>query len=690
MSFTTADIRNISLVGHGSTGKTSLLEQMLYVGGVIPKAELPDTGKSVSDHTDEEIGRKISIHSTMAGLEWNKKQINILDTPGVADFIGEVVCAYRATESSVVLVDGSDGVQIETIKLWRRLNNRKMPRMVFINKLDKDRANFDTVFDDLNEKFDKTFVPVTIPIGNGADYKGIVNLIENKAYLVHDSGETDHGVDIPADMQDTVEEYRLKLIESAAEGDDDLIEKYFEEGTLSPEDIRLGLKKGLQDYKIVPVLCGSSFKNNGVTSLLNFVSNIAPSPACYTEKAVSTDSEDVDVIISKDESFSSFVFKTSIDQFSGKLSFIKVVSGILKSDTEIYNAREEKKEKSSKIYRAVGKKLIEVKELPAGDIGVLVKLDTVKTNDSLCSSDRFIHFKQLALPHPIYAIAVSAASKKDEDKLNEFLHKASEEDLTFKMEFNRETKENVISGMGELHLGIILNKIIEKQKIKVETRTPKIAYREAITKSSDAEYAHKKQSGGHGQYGKVMMSIKPLSRGSHFEFINAIKGGSISKGYMPGIEKGILEAMSEGFLAGYPIVDIQATIVDGKEHPVDSSEMAFKLAGKGALKVALEKAGTKLLEPIMKLRVYVTNTYLGDILSDLSSKRARVQGQEDLGGGIIEVDAEVPQAEMLRYSIDLKSITSGTGSFDMEFDHYSTISGKISDAVIKAAKGSEE
>ncbi|MDA3941785.1 MAG: elongation factor G [Spirochaetia bacterium] len=690
MSFTTADIRNISLVGHGSTGKTSLLEQMLYVGGVIPKAELPDTGKSVSDHADEEIERKISIHTTLAGLEWHDKQFNILDTPGIADFVGEVVSAYRATESSIVLIDGSDGVQIETIKLWRRLNNRKMPRMVFINKLDKDRANFDTVFDDLNEKFDKTFVPVTIPIGNGKDYKGIVNLIENKAYLVHDSGEVDHAVDIPDDIHDMVEEYRLKLIESAAEGDDKLIEKYFEEGTLSPVDIRLGLKEGLQSYKIVPVLCGSSLKNNGVTSLLNFISNIAPSPACYTEVAVGSENQDIDIAISIEEKFSSFVFKTSMDQFSGKLSFIKVVSGILNSDTEIYNSREEKKEKNSKIFKAIGKKLIEVRELPAGDIGILVKLDTIKTNDTICSSENFIHFKQLGLPHPIYAIAVSATSKKEEDKLNDFLHRVSEEDLTFQMEFNKETKENVISGMGELHLTIILNKIINKQKIEVQKRVPKIAYREAITKSADAEYAHKKQSGGHGQYGKVLMSIKPISRGSHFEFINAIKGGSISKGYMPGIEKGIIEAMAEGFLAGYPIDDVQATITDGKEHPVDSSEMAFKLAGKGAMKVALEKAGVKLLEPVMKLKVFVTANYIGDILSDLSSKRARVLGQEDLGGGILEVDAEVPQAELQRYSIDIKSLTSGTGSFEMEFDHYSTISGKIADDVIKQSLKTEE
>ncbi|MEA1911321.1 MAG: GTP-binding protein, partial [Spirochaetota bacterium] len=279
MSFTTADIRNISLVGHGSTGKTSLLEQMLFIGGVIPKAELPDSGKSVSDHTDEEIGRKISIHTSLASLEWNDKQLNILDTPGVADFVGEVVCAYRATESSIMMVDAVDGVQIETIKLWRRLNKRRMPRIVFINKLDKDRASFDSVFDDLNEKFEKTFVPVTIPIGEGKEYKGIINLIENKAYLVHESTGKDHPVEIPADMHDTVEEYRLKLIESAAEGDDDLMEKYFEEGTLSSADIRLGLKEGLENYKIVPVLCGSTIQKNGITSLLNFISNTAPSPA---------------------------------------------------------------------------------------------------------------------------------------------------------------------------------------------------------------------------------------------------------------------------------------------------------------------------------------------------------------------------------------------------------------------------
>ena len=690
MSLTTANIRNIALVGHGGTGKTSLLEQMLFNGGVIPKAELPDSGKSVSDFTDEEIERKMSIHTTLSSMEWKESRINILDTPGVGDFVGEVVASYRASESAVMLIGARSSVQIETIKLWRRLNNRQMPRIVFINKLDVERADFEQTFSDLNDRFEKTFVPVTIPIGAGDEYKGIVNLIENKAYLIHDEGTNDKPSDIPDEMNERVEKYRLTLIETAAEGDDELLEKYFEEGTLSPEEIRKGLQEGLRNYKIVPVLCGSALKNNGIASLLNFINTAAPSPDLYQEKAFNDKEEEVDIPMSESDPFSSFVFKTSIDQFSGRLSYVKVVSGKLTSDTELLNSREMKKEKGSKVYRAVGKKLFETKELIAGDIGVLTKMDSVKTNDTICDSSRVLRFKQLALPQPVFSVAVSAASKKAEDKLNEFLHKATEEDLTFTVNFNTETKENVISGMGELHINIILNKIKDKQKIEIETKIPKIAYRETITKSAEAEYAHKKQSGGHGQYGKVLLQIKPLPRGEFFSFNNAIKGGSISKGYMPGIEKGILEGMSEGFLAGYPIVDIGVTIIDGKEHPVDSSEMAFKLAGKGALKEALKKANTVLLEPIMNLKVYIEEQYLGDILSDLSSKRGRVLGQESLGGGIMEVDATVPQAEMLRYAIDLKSITSGTGSFDMEFDHYETISGKIADAVIAASQADKD
>jgi elongation factor G len=690
MSFTSADIRNVAIIGHNGTGKTTLLEQILYNGGVIPKAETVETGKSVSDFSDEEQERGMSIHTSLSSLEWMGHQINLLDTPGTADFVGEVVCAFRASESAVMTVSARSGVQIETIKLWRRLEGRKMPRTIFVNELDKEHASFQETFDDMKEKFDKTFVPVTIPIGDGTEFKGIVNLIENKAYMVHEAAEKDEPSDIPAEMNDLVEEFRLQMIESAAEGDDELLEKYFEEGGLSEDEIRRGLREGLRDNKIVPVLCGSALNNNGIASLLNFISNNAPSPEHINEHGIDADGNGKEIEISTKGDMSAMVYKTTIDQFSGKLSYVKVVTGVLTPESELFNSREKRKEKNSKVYRAIGKKLVEEKELIAGDIGILTKLEGAKTNDTLCSSNNIISYNKLALPQPVYALTVNAESKKSEDKLNEFLHRAAEEDPTFNISFNTETKESVISGMGELHINIILDKIKTKQKIEVLTKMPRVAYRETITKSADAEYTHKKQTGGHGQYGRVVMQIKPLSRGEKFTFDNAIKGGSISKGYMPGIEKGLVEGMDEGYLAGYPIVDLGAVIVDGKEHPVDSSEMAFKMAAKGALRACLDKAGVVLLEPIMKLRVFGDEQYLGDILSDLSGKRGRVLGQEQLGGGIVEIDAEVPQAEMLRYAIDLRSITSGTGSFELDFDHYANLTGKNADQVIAEAKAASE
>lgn len=682
MSLTSADIRNIAIVGHNGTGKTTLLEHMLFYSGAITRTETIDSGKTVSDFTDEEVSRQISIHSSLSCFDWKEKSFNVFDTPGTADFVGEVVSSFRAAESALVLVDGRSGVQIETIKLWRRLNARNMPRIVFINKMDQERADFDSSFSDLTHKFKKTCVPVTIPIGSGSAYRGIINLIENKAYLVPDEGGKDEPSDIPADLAEMVEEYRLTLIETAAEGDDELLDKYFEEGTLTPDEIRRGLLEGLRDNKIAPVLCGSAERNNGIVSLLNFLSFAAPSPEGIEEFVM--DSEET-VTISIDGAPSLISFKTTIDQFSGKLSFVKVITGTVSPETEMMNPKIGKKEKVGKLYKAVGKKLIEIKSLVAGDIGIIAKSASLSTNATFCSPEKKLIYKPLALPHPIFALTVAAGDKKAEDKMNAALHRVTEEDLTFTLEFNKETKENVVSGMGELHINMILEKVMEKNKITIETEIPKVAYRETITKGASAEYTHKKQSGGHGQYGRVVFNVKPLERGAFYSFENLIKGGSVSKGYMPGIEKGILEAMEEGHLAGYPMVDVGVEIIDGKEHPVDSSEMAFKLAAKGALRAAIEKAGAVLLEPIMKLHVFIEDKYLGDILSDLSGKRGRVHGQEDVGGGITVVEAEVPQSEMLRYAIDLKSITSGTGSFELEFDHYAILSGKQADDVIKAA-----
>ncbi|MBN1696589.1 MAG: elongation factor G [Spirochaetales bacterium] len=679
-------IRNIAFSGHGGTGKTSLVEQILALGGAIPKPETVESGKTVSDYTEEEIARQISIHTSLSHIMWNDIKINLLDTPGAADFVGEVVAGFRACESAVVLVAADSGVQIETIKTWRRLDRNNLPRVVFLNKMDKEHADYNKSLNDVKDKFKVNVIPITIPVGEGNNFKGVVDLIDQKAYM-HTSGGKSQAQDIPADMKDEAEGKRAALIEAAAEGNDELMEKYLMEETLSEEELRKGLKEAFKKNNFVPVFCGAAILHSGMVSLLNFIEKAAPSPAAAV-KALTKENTEIEV--TADAFPSCFIFKTFIDQFSGKLSFIKVMSGSISTDSELYNVRENKKEKISKLFTCQGKKLEDVTTLETGDIGIMAKVTTAETNQTFSTSDHLITYESLNLPQPVHSVAISAAAKKDEDKLNQLLQKVSTEDLTFKLTYNKETRETVISSMGELHLSIILDRIKEKQKIEMETKVPKVAYRETITKSAGAEYQHKKQTGGHGQYAKVVLEIQPLERGEMFRFVNAIFGGAVSKGYIPGVEKGVLEGMEEGILAGYPVVDLEAKIVDGKEHPVDSSEMSFKLAARGALKACLEKAKCVLLEPVMNLDVFVEDQYLGDVLSDLSSRRGRVLGQEPIGGGIQEIKAQVPQSELLRYSIDLKSITSGTASFEMEFSHYNPISGKVAEDVIKAAQASKE
>ena len=688
MSMKTDEIRNIAITGHGQTGKTTLVEHILATGGTIPKPESVDTGRTVSDFTEEEVARKISVYMTLSHIKREGTKINILDTPGAADFVGEVIAGIRASESVLVLVAADSGVQIETIKIWRKLNKNNKPRMVFINKMDKEHADFEKTIDDIKEKFKMNIVPVVIPIGKGNSFKGIINLIEQKAYIINDSGKPEVQ-DIPDEMKDMAEEYRMSLIDAAAEGNDELMEKYLEEEVLTDDEIVKGLLEGVKKNSIVPVLCGAAISNAGITTLIKVIKQIAPAPGGEV-KAISSAGEEVTHKVDSDAPLSCFVFKTSLDQFSGKLSYIKIISGSIKGDSEIYNLQVEKKEKISKVFTCQGKKLEEISEITAGDICILTKLSSVETNHTLGAQDQRNTYPLLDLPQPVHAVAISASTKKDEDKLNQQLQRVSTEDLTFKLEYNKETKESVVSSMGELHLTIVLEKIKEKQKIDIVTRVPRVAYRETITGSSSAEYQHKKQTGGHGQYAKVVIEIKPIERGEHFNFVNAIFGGAVSRGYIPGVEKGVLEGMEEGILAGYPVVDLEAKIVDGKEHPVDSSELSFKLAARGALKSALEKAKPVLLEPVMNLDVFVDDQYLGDVLSDLSSRRGRVLGQEPIGGGIQEVKAQVPQSELLRYSIDLKSITSGTASFEIEFSHYNPISGKVAEDVIKAFAASKE
>ena len=606
---------------------------------------------------------------SIAGHGQTGTKINFFDTPGSSDFTGDVILSFRSAEFALLAVDGRSGVQIETIKLWRNLDGRKKPRGVCITKMDNEQADFAKALADIKEKFKIEPVPVTLPMGSGAAFKGVIDVLNEKAYLAGGDA-VEKEAPIPDEFKDAVAAAREKLIEAAAEGDDTLMEHYIDKGSLTPEEMKKGLVEALAEHKYVPAFASSALKNAGLVPFIDFIAATGPNPRT---------AKDVD----PDKPLSALVIKTTYDQFSGKLSWIKIVSGKLSADSEAFNVSENKKERVGKLYVCQGKKLEEVKELCAGDVGIITKSPTLKTNDTISAADNALNFVHLRLPEPVHSVAVNAVAKKDDDKLGEFLVRAAEEDKTFRYNFNAETHETVISGMGELQINIILDKIKANQKIEIETHVPKVAYRETITKKASAEYTHKKQTGGHGQYGKVLLEIAPLPRGESYQFVNAIFGGAIPKNYIPGVEKGVLEGMAHGTMASYPVVDVEVKVVDGKYHPVDSSELSFKLAARNAFRDAMRQANPTLLEPVMNLTVFVEEKYLGDVMSDLSGKRGKILGQ-DSSGGIAEIRAEVPQAELLRYSIDLRSITSGTGSFSVAFDHYAPISGRIADEVIKA------
>ncbi|MDR1899039.1 MAG: elongation factor G [Treponema sp.] len=686
MSHTTDLVKNVCIAGHGQTGKTTLFEHLLFAGGAIPRAETVESGKTVSDSTPEEIERGISIHAAMAHVERNGRKINLFDSPGSSDFTGEVTLSFRACELALMAVDSRAGVQIETIKLWRNLDGRRKPRGVFVTKMDDERADYRKTLADIKAKFGVDPVPVTIPMGEGAGFRGVIDVLNEKAYPL--PGDAEKGEAIPAEFGEAAQAARERLIEAAAEGDDTLMEHYIDKGSLTPEEMHRGLIEALAENKFVPAFAGAALKNSGLVPLLDFIADAGPDPRSAKDRGRTTgaaDDAEQDIPVDPEKPLSALVIKTTYDQFSGKLSWIKIIRGKLSADSEAFNVSENKKERIGKLYVCQGKKLEEVRELFAGDVGIIAKSASLKTNDTLSAGDGSFTFVPLRLPEPVHSVAVNAAAKKDDDKLGEFLIRAAEEDRTFRYFFNTETKETVISGMGELHVGIILDKIKQNQKIEVETHIPRVAYRETITKKASAEYTHKKQTGGHGQYGKVVLDIGPLGRGEGYKFENKIFGGAVPKNYIPGVEKGVAEGMARGTMAGYPVVDVEVSIVDGKYHPVDSSELSFKLASRNAFREAMKQAGPTLLEPIMNLTVFVEEKYLGDVMSDLSGKRGKIQGQDTVGG-IGEIRAQVPQAELLRYSIDLRSITSGTGSFSVEFDHYAPISGRIADDVIKAAE----
>lgn len=691
MDFETKNVRNAAIAGHGQTGKTTLLEHLLFAGKVISQPALISSGKTISDYSPEEIARKISIYSSLSNLIWDNKIINIWDTPGSSDFVGEVISAFRSSEYAIMLVDSRSGAQIETVKLWRDLDRRNKPRIVFMNHVDDERSNATAANKDIHDKFGVEITPITIPVGSGSTYKGVIDVLNAKMYCKPaDDNTLETASEIPDAYMEMYKSARNILAGSAAEGDDDLLVKFIDEGELTDDEISYGLRSAFAGNKIVPIFAGDPLHNSGLIPLLNFMAAIAPAPLDRIETSMTEENEAATIKISQDAPFSALVIKTAGDQFSGRLSYLKVMTGNLTPDMEVTNISEKKTEKIGKIYRCIGKKLTEVKNICAGDICIVAKMSTAQTSDTIASNADALRFKPLRHPEPVYSISVSSTDKKTEDKMGALLTKAAETDRTITFRFNAETHQNVLSGMGELQLMIILDKIKKEANIDINTSVPRIAYRETIQKKAEAEYTHKKQSGGHGQYARVLLSAEPLKRGEEYKFTNAVFGGAIPKNYIPGVEKGVKQAMEHGVLAGYPVTDICITVLDGKDHPVDSSDLAFQLAARNALNEAMLKASPILLEPIMNISVWVDTKYVGDIMSDLSSRRGRILGQNPIGSGIEEIKAQVPQAELRRYAIDLRSITSATGSFETSFDHYDPISGKTADAVIEEAKAFNE
>ncbi|MBQ9237757.1 MAG: elongation factor G [Treponema sp.] len=690
MDFQTHDVRNVTIAGHGQTGKTMLLEHLLFAGNAIAKPAAADSGKTVSSTTPEEVSRHISIYASLAHLVWENTLINLWDTPGSPDFTGEVIAAFRSSECALILVDARTGVQIETVKLWRHLDRRGKPRLVFINHVDDARAHPLSARDDVRTRFSVEVSPITIPMGSGAEYKGVIDVLHGKAYFKPTEADTvETAADIPPEYKEAYTEARGILAGSAAEGDDDLLVKFIDEGELTDEEIIRGITLAFKDNKIVPCFVGDPVENSGLIPLLAFLAELAPAPEGQLETAVTADGSTAMVKIDANAPLSALCVKTAGDQFSGKLSYLKVISGTLNADSEVTNRTAGKKEKIGRLYRAHGKKLTEIKSAHAGDICIAVKLATTETGTTLCMAADALPFKPLLHPEPVYSVAVSTDDKKAEAKVSDLLAKATETDRTLSFTYNAETGQNVLSGMGELHLNIILDRVRTETGIEVKTELPRIAYRETIQRKAEAEYTHKKQSGGHGQYARVVLSVEPLGRGEHYSFTNAVFGGAIPKNYIPGVEKGVKEAMEHGVLAGYPVVDVAVTVTDGKDHPVDSSDLAFQIAARNAFAQAARTAGALLLEPIMNVSVWADTKYVGDIMSDLSSRRGRILGQTAIGSGIEEIQAQVPQSELLRYAIDLRAITSSTGSFETSFDHYDPLTGKLADAVIEAAQTSQ-
>jgi len=682
-------IRNLGLISHGGAGKTSLAEAMLYDSGTVDRLGRVDDGNATMDFDPEEIKRKMSISTGIAPCEWKGYKINIVDTPGYFDFVGEVRAALRVVDGAVLLVDAVAGVEVGTELFWGFTEEYNVPAIVFINKMDRENASFEKTLESLRKSLGKPVIPLQIPIGAEASFSGVVDIVKGKAYKF--DGRNVVEIDIPEELSSKVAEFREPLIEAAAETDDELIMKFLEGEPLTDEEITQGLRKGVMGRKFVPVLLGSATRNIGAQLLMDAVVAYLPSPqdAGEVKGTHPRTSAEQTRKPSVDQPFSALVFKTMADPYVGKLTVFRVYSGVLKSDSHTYNSSKDREERIGQLFVMKGKQQEPIPEVWAGDLAAVAKLQDTSTGDTLCDAANLIVFPQIKFPAPVYSVAVLPKSKGDEEKIGTGLARLTEEDPTFRVEKNTQTLQTIISGMGDMHLDVITDRLKRKFGVEVTLETPKVPYKETIRGTAKVEGKHKKQTGGRGQYGHVFLEVEPLEPGKEFEFVDKIFGGAVPKQYIPAVEKGVREAMQEGVMAGYPVTDVRVTLVDGSYHTVDSSEMAFKIAASMAFKKACQQASPILLEPVMRVEVTVPEQFMGDVMGDLNKKRGKILGMEPHGSHQI-IRALVPLAEMSKYAIDLRSITQGRGIFSMEFASYEEVPYNVAQEIIAQAKKDKE
>jgi len=681
------NIRNVGIVGHGGSGKTSLVSAILFDTGATNRLGRVDDGNAPTDYDEDEIERKITISAKFAFCEWNKNKINMLDTPGFGNFIQEARGALRAADAAIIVVDAVSGVMVQTEKTWAYAEEFQLPRMVVVNRMDRDTASFERSLESIQQRLGRMCVPIQIPLGQERAFRGVGDLITMKAYAYQPdgSGKVSEGT-VPADLQDRAQEYREKLVEAVAESDEKLMEKFFESGSLTDDEMVTGLKKQVIEGKIFPVLYTSATNNIGIQPLLNSILNLLPDAVARgTVKGKDLQGKEVQRKIADNEPFSAFSFKTYSDPFTGRISLLRVLSGTGTTEVQPYNANKGVTERFGSLVLLQGKTQVSVPKVVAGDICAVAKLKETQTGDTLSDKAHPIIYPAVSWIEPVISFAIEPKSRGDEEKISTAIHRLMDEDLGIRYRREPQTKEFLISGQGQMHVEMAVARLKKRYGVEVLLHPPKVPYRETIKGKADVQGKHKKQSGGHGQYGDCKIRMEPLPRGGDFEFVNEIFGGSIPRNFIPAVEKGIQEARQKGVLAGFPTVDFRVVLYDGSYHDVDSSEMAFKIAGSLAFKKGIKEAKPILLEPVMNVEVQGPEEFAGDLMGDLNSRRGRVQGMEVLGHTTV-IKAQVPLAEMLSYASDLTSKTGARGSYTMEFSHYDEVPSHLADKVIANAK----